>query len=42
MSGSIEEQAVPLNTISLDDKYARDAGRVYITGNQALVRAAMM
>ncbi len=42
MSGSIEEQAVPLDAISLDDKYARDAGRVYITGNQALVRAAMM
>ena len=33
---------MPLATISLNDKYARDAGRVYITGNQALVRAAMM
>ena len=33
---------MPLDTISLDDKYTRDAGRVYITGNQALVRAAMM
>ena len=39
---SIGEKAVPLDTISLDDKYTRDAGRVYITGNQALVRAAMM
>ncbi|MGB0560046.1 MAG: hypothetical protein ACPGKO_09655 [Pseudohongiellaceae bacterium] len=34
MSGLIEEQAVPLDVISLDEKYARDAGRVYITGNQ--------
>ena len=33
---------MPLDAISLDDKYARDAGQVYITGNQALVRAAMM
>ena len=31
-----------LDAISLDEKYARNADRVYITGNQALVRAAMM
>jgi len=33
---------VQLDAISLDEKYARNADRVYITGNQALVRAAMM
>ena len=34
--------AVPLDSISLEDKYKRRDSRVYITGNQALVRAALM
>jgi indolepyruvate ferredoxin oxidoreductase len=31
-----------LETVSLDDKYTADAGRVFITGTQALVRLALM
>ncbi len=31
-----------MQTVSLDDKYELTDGRVYITGTQALVRAAMM
>ena len=31
-----------LRTVSLDDKYEGRDGKVYITGTQALVRAAMM
>ncbi len=31
-----------LAAVSLDDKYAADSGRVYIGGNQALVRLAIM
>ena len=31
-----------LATVTLDDKYALDAGRVYLTGTQALVRLPMM
>jgi indolepyruvate ferredoxin oxidoreductase len=31
-----------LATVSLDDKYSSTAGRVHITGSQALVRLAMM
>jgi indolepyruvate ferredoxin oxidoreductase len=29
-------------SVTLDDKYARDEGRVFITGTQALVRLPMM
>jgi indolepyruvate ferredoxin oxidoreductase len=32
---------VPIRSVSLDDKYVRDAGPVYITGIQALVRVAL-
>src|SRR6201993_3653638 len=31
-----------LATVTLDDKYALDRGRVYLTGTQALVRLPMM
>ena len=31
-----------LKTVSLDDKYDGREGSVYITGTQALVRAAML
>ncbi|WP_282606647.1 indolepyruvate ferredoxin oxidoreductase family protein [Pelagibius sp. Alg239-R121] len=31
-----------LNAVTLDDKYALDSGRVYLTGTQALVRLPMM
>ena len=31
-----------LAAVSLDDKYALDSGRVYLTGTQALVRLALM
>ena len=31
-----------LAAVSLDDKYALDRGRVYLTGTQALVRLPMM
>ena len=34
--------AVGLNAVSLDDKYALDRGRVYLTGTQALVRLPMI
>ncbi len=30
-----------LAAVSLDDKYALDAGRVFLTGTQALVRLAI-
>ncbi len=30
-----------MRTVSLDDKYELTDGQVYITGTQALVRAAM-
>jgi indolepyruvate ferredoxin oxidoreductase len=36
------EAAVTLATVSLDDKYALDKGRVYLTGIQALVRLPLM
>ncbi len=42
MPPPIEGFSVPLDDISLDDKYARRDGKVYMTGNQALVRAALM
>jgi indolepyruvate ferredoxin oxidoreductase len=29
-------------SISLDDKYSRDTGRIYLTGVQALVRLPLM
>jgi len=32
----------PLADVTLDDKYQRDRGRVYLTGIQALVRLAML
>ncbi len=31
-----------LATVSLDDKYALESGRVYLTGTQALVRLPIM
>src|SRR5689334_4073794 len=31
-----------LAAVSLDDKYALEEGRIYLTGTQALVRLAMM
>jgi len=31
-----------LAPVTLDDKYALDAGRVFLTGTQALVRLPMM
>ncbi len=31
-----------LAAVSLDDKYALDEGRIYLTGTQALVRLPMM
>ena len=40
--GRSRSEPVPPNAMSLDDKYERRNGRIYITGNQALVRAAMM
>jgi indolepyruvate ferredoxin oxidoreductase len=33
---------MPLDAVSLDDKYALESGRVFITGTQALVRLPMM
>ena len=33
---------VALRDVSLDDKYALDSGRVYLTGTQALVRLLML
>ena len=33
---------MPLATVTLDDKYALETGRVYLTGTQALVRLPMM
>jgi indolepyruvate ferredoxin oxidoreductase len=37
-----EVGAVALAEVSLDDKYARDSGRIYLTGIQALVRLPML
>jgi indolepyruvate ferredoxin oxidoreductase len=31
-----------LTALSLDDKYQSERGRLYLTGSQALVRAAML
>jgi len=31
-----------LAAVSLDDKYALESGRIFITGTQALVRLPMM
>ena len=33
---------MPLDAVSLDDKYALESGRIFITGTQALVRLPMM
>ncbi len=33
---------MPLKSVSLDDKYTFDEGRVFITGTQALIRLTMM
>ena len=33
---------MPLDAVTLDDKYALESGRVFITGTQALVRLPMM
>jgi indolepyruvate ferredoxin oxidoreductase len=35
-------QAAALTAVTLDDKYALDSGRIYLTGTQALVRLPMM
>ena len=34
--------AATLAKVSLDDKYTLDAGRVFLTGTQALVRLPML
>src|SRR5665213_3947662 len=39
---SSASNAVALRDVSLDDKYALDSGRVYLTGVQALVRLLML
>ncbi|MFT5182070.1 MAG: indolepyruvate ferredoxin oxidoreductase, partial [Alphaproteobacteria bacterium] len=36
------EETMALTAVSLDDKYALESGRVYLTGTQALVRLPMM
>jgi indolepyruvate ferredoxin oxidoreductase len=36
------EETMALNAVTLDDKYALESGRVYLTGTQALVRLPMM
>ena len=33
---------MPLASVTLDDKYTADSGRVYLSGVQALVRLPMM
>jgi indolepyruvate ferredoxin oxidoreductase len=33
---------VALAEVSLDDKYTRESGRIYLTGIQALVRLPML
>ena len=33
---------MPLAAVTLDDKYALEEGRVYLTGTQALVRLPIM
>lgn len=35
-------QALPADSISLDDKYTLEQGRVFLTGTQALIRLTMM
>src|SRR3546814_16917587 len=35
-------QPAALTAVTLDDKYALDSGRIYLTGTQALVRLPMM
>ena len=38
-----EKPAVTIDTsYALDDKYARERGRVYLTGTQALVRLCLL
>jgi indolepyruvate ferredoxin oxidoreductase len=41
-AASVSTAAVALRDVSLDDKYALDHGRVYLTGVQALVRLLML
>ena len=36
------DSATPLRKVSLDDKYALDATRAYMTGIEALVRLPML
>ena len=36
------QQPVSLAKVSLDDKYALERGRVFLTGTQALVRLPML
>ena len=33
---------MPLDAVTLDDKYSLERGRIFITGTQALVRLPMM
>src|SRR5690242_14508125 len=37
-----EDRGMPLAEVTLDDKYVREDGRIYLTGTQALVRLPMM
>ena len=37
-----KQQALQPDSISLDDKYTLERGRVFLTGTQALVRLPMM
>ncbi|MGQ0675420.1 MAG: indolepyruvate ferredoxin oxidoreductase family protein [Rhodospirillales bacterium] len=42
MVAAVKPDTAGLNSVSLDDKYALDRGRVYLTGTQALVRLPMI
>ncbi len=42
MSAILENHSPELLSVSLDDKYEMEAGRVYLNGTQALVRLPMM
>ena len=42
MTPAAAGNALPLRTVSLDDKYELESGRVFVTGVQALVRLLML
>src|SRR5947209_9715434 len=42
MSPSASAASAALRQVSLDDKYALESGRVFLTGTQALVRLLML